>query len=258
MRHFFLALAAVLLVELGAPLPAGAQGTAPLSRSEILEHLRTRVTPYSQGWEQHEQGVGVLCKMVKSRGVSFRYNESAPSGFDQEMHSAAGGTTGRTSAGESCNLVSLIQTNYRSAAAAPAPAAGTPAPAGKTSPTPASRPATPSSTPSTRPASPTPQTAAGTTSPRMGSYYVMTYGNVSNPIRIGTFELRADGTYQAYLNGGKSAGAGRYNFDRSRGEVRWLSGPYQEFGPSPVTVIRGGRTYQVRLNRTTYGFSDAP
>lgn len=96
--------AALLCMALATAGVSTAQSPAPFSREEILAHLRSQVTPYGADWEQHQVDVYKLCELVEQRGVSFTYGEGTPIGFDKEMHSAAGGTTGRSASGQGCNL----------------------------------------------------------------------------------------------------------------------------------------------------------
>lgn len=98
----------------------------------------------------------------------------------------------------------------------------------------------------------------GAATPRLATYYVMAYGNINNPLRLGTFDLLPDGHYRAYLNGGAWAGEGLYRYDSGEGLIYWLSGPYGKFESSEHSVIREGKTHRIEFNRTTLGFNDAP
>ena len=93
------------------------------------------------------------------------------------------------------------------------------------------------------------QPAAG---PRLGRYQMLSYGNPSNPIRIGHIMLLAGEKYEFYSPGGELLGTGRWVFIASEQEVVWHSGLLQEQGwGGSFEVRREGKTHQITLMRGT-------
>ena len=95
--------------------------------------------------------------------------------------------------------------------------------------------------------------AATALAPRDGLYTILSYGSVTNPIRLGYFDL-SDGRYRYYNMAKKVIGSGSYQFDPASKSVRWLSGPFKDaqWGGSFETD-RDGKTHKIRLNRVTIG-----
>ena len=95
-----------------------------------------------------------------------------------------------------------------------------------------------------------PSTAAG---PRSGMYIILSYGNPSNPLRLGYFSL-AGGQYIYYDMAKKVIGKGAYIYDAGSQTVQWKSGPFKEsFNSGAFEIDRGGKTHKVRLNSVTIG-----
>jgi hypothetical protein len=88
--------------------------------------------------------------------------------------------------------------------------------------------------------------------PRLGRYQMLSYGNPSNPIRIGHIELVSGGAYRYYNAGGRQLGTGKYAFDATRQNVVWRDGLLREQGwTGTFTIEREGKTHKIRLMRTT-------
>ena len=69
-----------------------------------------------------------------------------------------------------------------------------------------------------------PNTAAG---PRNGMYIILSYGNPSNPLRLGYFSL-AGGQYTYYDMAKKVIGKGSYTYNAGTQTVQWTSGPFKD------------------------------
>jgi hypothetical protein len=96
-----------------------------------------------------------------------------------------------------------------------------------------------------------PRTSGG---PRLGKYHVLSYGSNSNPLRLGHFQLTAGGNYSYYYAGGDLMGSGTYQYEDTKKEMVWLSGPFKTYNWSGVFEIsREGKTHSIRLTRSTYG-----
>jgi hypothetical protein len=96
-----------------------------------------------------------------------------------------------------------------------------------------------------------PVSGSGSSAPREGKYVILSYGNISNPIRLGHITLSKD-TYEFFDNGSKRIGGGRYAFDVKSNTVKWLDGPVQKSNwGGEFTVEREGKTHKIRLNRVT-------
>jgi hypothetical protein len=91
--------------------------------------------------------------------------------------------------------------------------------------------------------------------PRAGKYLIMGYGgNINNPIHIGYFILSGGNQYRYYNMGNKLLGAGRYRFNATSKEVRWLSGPFKKANwGGKVEISRQGKTHTITINRATIG-----
>lgn len=95
-----------------------------------------------------------------------------------------------------------------------------------------------------------PNTAAG---PRNGMYIILSYGNPSNPLRLGYFNL-AGGQYTYYDMAKKVIGSGSYTYNAGTKTVQWTSGPFKDsFHSGAFEIDRGGKTHKVRLNSVTIG-----
>jgi hypothetical protein len=97
--------------------------------------------------------------------------------------------------------------------------------------------------------------AAGTmaNAPRNGLYTILSYGNPSNPIRIGYFGLK-EGIYVYYNLGKKEIGSGNYSFDPGSKTITWKSGPFKDARwTGTFETDRRGKTHKIRLNRVTIG-----
>lgn len=96
----------------------------------------------------------------------------------------------------------------------------------------------------------------GDATPRNGKYMIYSYGAVGNPaILLGYFVL-ADGSYKAFLPDDKVHGEGKYSYDKSKHEVKWLSGPYAGAYGGTFTVESGGKRHKLRLMSTTVATND--
>ena len=92
-----------------------------------------------------------------------------------------------------------------------------------------------------------------TSGPRNGSYTILSYGNVTNPITIGYFDLD-NGTYTYYDAGKNVRGRGTYVYSANTKQVQWQSGPLKEYGEvSSFEIDREGKTHKIRLNTATIG-----
>ncbi len=99
-------------------------------------------------------------------------------------------------------------------------------------------------------ARPAPPAAAPASGPRLGDYSIMSYGNPSNPLRLGKITLAPGGAYRFYDNGNNLLGTGRYSYAANK--ITWLSGLMltQAWGGA-FEVSREGRTHTIRLKRGT-------
>ncbi len=89
--------------------------------------------------------------------------------------------------------------------------------------------------------------------PRLGKYYVLSYGAASSPpIHLGYFQLLAGGKYQYYDTGGNLLGTGTYSFGGNT--VEWTSGIFRDNGwGGEFTIEREGKTHKIRLKSNTIG-----
>lgn len=96
-------------------------------------------------------------------------------------------------------------------------------------------------------------TSKDTIKPRNGSYIILSYGNPTNPIRIGYFDL-ANGQYSYYNAAKKLIGKGSFTYDAKNKTVEWASGPFKDakWGGN-FEIDREGKTHKIRLNRVTIG-----
>ena len=96
-------------------------------------------------------------------------------------------------------------------------------------------------------------TADYTSGPRNGRYIILSYGNVTNPITIGYFDLE-NGNYTYYDAGKNVRGSGSYVYSADTKQVQWQSGPLKDYGEvSNFEIDREGKTHKIRLNRVTIG-----
>jgi hypothetical protein len=88
-------------------------------------------------------------------------------------------------------------------------------------------------------------------SPRSGKYVILSYGNPSNPIRIGYVTL--SGSSYVYKNmAGKTIGSGHFRFSAGAKTVTWLDGPFKKSKfTGAFRVEREGKTHVIQLNRVT-------
>lgn len=97
--------------------------------------------------------------------------------------------------------------------------------------------------------------AAAKNGPRLGKYLIYGYATSAGAYN-GYFILKAGDNYEVFLPGGKSAGSGTYNFDKSTTTVKWNSGPFASKdwdGTQKLDVERDGKTYIIRLKARTIG-----
>lgn len=88
--------------------------------------------------------------------------------------------------------------------------------------------------------------------PRLGRYQILSYGNPSNPLRLGHIELVTGGIYRYHNAGGRLLGTGRYRFDLATSSVVWQDGLLEEQNwTGTFTIEREGKTHKIRLIRTT-------
>lgn len=86
---------------------------------------------------------------------------------------------------------------------------------------------------------------------RAGKYTILSYGATGKPpLALGSFVL-GNGSYEAFLVGGKSAGKGRYDYSPETHTLKWSSGPYAGVWEGDFTVERQGKTHKIRMKRTT-------
>lgn len=89
--------------------------------------------------------------------------------------------------------------------------------------------------------------------PRNGQYIILSYGDPSNPMRLGYFYLN-NGKYSYYNLVKKLIGEGSYSFNKASNIVDWKSGPFKNANWTGYFEIdRGGKTHKIRLNRVTIG-----
>ena len=92
-----------------------------------------------------------------------------------------------------------------------------------------------------------------TSGPRQGTYLILSYGNINNPLRLGYFTLSAAG-YDYFDMGKHHLGHGVYVYDAASHAVTWLSGPFKSSNwGGGFEVDRGGKTHKIRLNSVTIG-----
>jgi hypothetical protein len=90
--------------------------------------------------------------------------------------------------------------------------------------------------------------------PRSGKYGVLSYGSNSNPLRLGHFQLSAGSKYSFFDNGGGAVGSGTYTYDNVNKEVKWLSGPFNQYKwGGKFEITREGKTHSISLKRGTFG-----
>ena len=95
---------------------------------------------------------------------------------------------------------------------------------------------------------PAPSTAGG---PRSGKYVILSYGDVTNPIRIGYFVLSGS-SYQYLSVTGKNIGSGGYSYHADT--VKWSSGPFKDAHyDGKFRIEREGKTHIIQLNTATVG-----
>jgi hypothetical protein len=89
--------------------------------------------------------------------------------------------------------------------------------------------------------------------PKLGKYNVRSYGASNRPpLFLGHFVLEKEGKYKVYLPGGKLAGEGTYEFDKTKKEVKWLTGKYQEEKwEGRVLVASDDKSLTIWLKKTT-------
>jgi hypothetical protein len=89
--------------------------------------------------------------------------------------------------------------------------------------------------------------------PRNGRYIILSYGNPSNPLRLGFFDLSA-GEYTYYDMAKKYLGKGSYVYDVTGKSIDWTSGPFREaHWGGAFESDREGKTHKIRLNSVTIG-----
>ncbi len=89
--------------------------------------------------------------------------------------------------------------------------------------------------------------------PRNGIYIILSYGNPTNPIRIGYFDL-INGQYNYYNAAKKIIGKGSFTYNANNKTVVWTSGPFKDAKWNGVFEIdREGKTHKIRLNNSTIG-----
>lgn len=89
--------------------------------------------------------------------------------------------------------------------------------------------------------------------PRNGIYLILSYGNPTQPVRLGYFELN-NGQYTYSDLGKKNLGAGTYTYDSQRKAIQWKTGPFKDAGwQGNFEIDREGKTHKIRLNRATIG-----
>lgn len=95
---------------------------------------------------------------------------------------------------------------------------------------------------------PPPSTAGG---PRAGRYVILSYGDITNPLRIGYFILSGS-SYQYLSAAGRHLGGGKYSY--TAGKVKWLSGPFKTaHWDGKFRIEREGKTHIIQLNTATVG-----
>jgi len=96
--------------------------------------------------------------------------------------------------------------------------------------------------------------ASTTAGPRLGKYNVLTYGSVTNPIRLGYFVLSDGNKYSFYDNGGNIVGSGTYSYDDNAKSIKWQSGPFKQNNwEGNFAISREGKTHSITLKRGTVG-----
>ena len=90
-------------------------------------------------------------------------------------------------------------------------------------------------------------------SPRNGTYIILSYGNPTNPIRIGYFDLK-DGQYTYYDLNKKQIAKGTYSYDSKNKMITWKTGPFKTAKwNGSFEIDREGKTHKIRLNSATIG-----
>ena len=86
--------------------------------------------------------------------------------------------------------------------------------------------------------------ATAAAGPSMGRYNI----TVGNGFYDGYFVLNSPTTYELFLSGGGSAGAGEYAFDPSGPRIRWLSGPMTDAAwDGTQTLEAAGNMMKIRI-----------
>ena len=89
--------------------------------------------------------------------------------------------------------------------------------------------------------------------PRAGKYLILSYGDVTNPIRGGYFTLSGS-SYQYFTVTGKPIGSGGYSYNAGTHSVSWSSGPFKDAHFTGIFRIdREGKTHIIQLNTATVG-----
>jgi hypothetical protein len=90
--------------------------------------------------------------------------------------------------------------------------------------------------------------------PRNGRYTILSYGR-GNPLTLGYFDL-SNGKY-TYFDAGKNIlGKGTYLYDAGSKTIKWQSGLLRDYGiSSDFKIEREGKTHNIRLKYSTYGFN---
>ena len=91
-------------------------------------------------------------------------------------------------------------------------------------------------------------TASG---PRNGRYTIRSYGNPSNPIILGYFDLNS-GKYNYYNAGKKLIGSGTYAYDAAGKKVLWKTGGLKQYDAAAgFEISREGKTHHIALKYGT-------
>ncbi|HWJ25977.1 MAG TPA: hypothetical protein VNS32_05510 [Flavisolibacter sp.] len=97
------------------------------------------------------------------------------------------------------------------------------------------------------------ETNTAAVSPRNGRYIILSYGNPTNPVRIGYFDLN-NGQYTYYNLAKKQIGQGSYSYDSKSKMISWKTGPFKDAKwNGAFEVDREGKTHKIRLNSATIG-----
>jgi len=89
--------------------------------------------------------------------------------------------------------------------------------------------------------------------PKLGKYNVRSYGASNRPpLFLGAFVLEEGGKYTVFLPGGRQVGEGKYEFDKEKAEVKWLTGKYKDEGwTGRVLVASDDKSLTIWLKSTT-------